>query len=334
MEKLLMVAKKNVCLNLLHLSVSSTSITTKSLSIILSKLPKLRRLGFSDIAKDESLIFDHFPDYPNLVELNIFATYLENSDLSLMLDRLPNLVKFKSNMTDNVGRILKNSLIHLGNIISLDLSGSTLRFDDFVVFLKRRGGQLMYLNLSGIRNVSLFLLCLFCRSLKELILEHCENVDPSLPSNDSLAMDYRDYLTKSGGDYLLSHFSPKLSHINFNFMTIDENIAVEMLKHIACAIFCNHSQLITLSLKKIQHELIDDEVLEQISASSTNACLRTLDLSCCDGVSADMLWTIVENYHLLRFLDVSHCKLIDITTVSQLRKELKRSNRPLQVIWA
>lgn len=318
------------CFDIIHLDVSATSVTTKSLGVILLGLPKLRKLCFSDLSGENHLGLVGMPSL-NIEHLELFATFLTDSDLKLLIENCPKLAVLRLNLSTILSKIVANQLPVLSHLKSLDLGGASdgILFEDVEKFLKKRGVQLESLNLSEMRNVRISVLCMYCKSLKELILAHCENVDPMLPVLDDLTKEQRDNLPECGSR--LSDFCPQLFCINLNFTTFRDDHHPELHPISASAILGDHPNLARLSLKDVD---INDEILEQVCKSSSSLALRTLDLTNCNAITVESVRSIVENCRNLRLLDLSHCKQVDFASVSQIKKNLKGTRRNLlQIVW-
>ena len=312
------------CFHLIYLAVSGTSVTTKSLEIILLRLPKLRRLCFSDISGESHLELSGMSSL-NIEYLDLFSTFLVDLDIKQIIKCSPKLAVLRLNVCSNLNKIVSNHLSSLSNLKSLDLGGASneILFEDVDKFLKKGGAHLESLNLSGMGNICMTALCMYCKSLKELILAHCQNIDPILPF-----LEQRDNLQHCRRNF--SDFCPQITHINLNFTTFCESSQPELHKIWIPAILCDHSNLVKLSLKNVD---INDAALQQICESSSNLALRDLDLTNCNAITVESVYTIVGNCRKLRFLDLSHCKQIALASVSKLKQELKEACNPLQIVW-
>ena len=315
------------CFSIIHLDVSGTSVTTKSLGIILLKLPKLRKLCFSDIPGENQVLVD-IP-LLNLEHLDLFGTFLVDLDLILLIQSCLKLVVLRVNVSRNLDRIVANHLASLSYLKSLDLGGaSEILFEDVERFLEKQGGQLESLNLSGMPNVRVSVFCIHCKSLKELILEHCSNIDPILPTVVNSIEEKRECLPSHGSR--LSNFCPQLLSMSFNFSTFCDNGEPELSQVRVSNILTDHSSLSRLSLRELD---VNDHVLAQVCQSSSSLALRTLDLTHCDVITTEAVAGVVEKCRNLCRLDLSHCKQIDSGFIVQLKKNLKRTCNPLQIVW-
>ena len=316
------------CCSIIHLDVSGTSVTTKSLGVILLGLPKLRKLCFSDVPGENHLGLVGIP-LLNIEHLDLFGTFLVDSDLKLLIQSCLKLVLLRLNLSSNLSTIVTNHLTSLSYLKSLDLGGaSETLFEDVEGFLEKRGGQLESLNLSGMPNVRISVLCIYCQSLKELVLEHCQNVDPVLPTLVDSTGEQRNDLSRQGSR--LSDFCSQLFYINLNFATFRDNGERELSSLRMSNILTDHPNLTRLSLKDLD---VNDEVLEQVCRSSSSLALRTLDLTHCDVITIESVSEVVEKCRNLRRLDLSHCKQIDSGFISQLKKNLKKTPNPLEITW-
>ncbi|XP_028391057.1 F-box/LRR-repeat protein 20-like [Dendronephthya gigantea] len=321
--------------DIVHLNVSATSVTRKSLSTILVRLPRLKKLCFADISGG---------NHPGLAGLNlsildvehldVSSTHFEDSDLKVLFELCPKMTSLRLNFTCHLSKLLLDYLTDLTHLRSLDLSGGTSDDDEFLFkdvekLLIKRGNQLEYLNLSGMANVRLSVLCKHCRSLKELILAHCENIDPILSELNCLTEDPNDAQSFVGR---FSSFCSQLSCIDLNFTTFRDNGQPELSPLWISGILDGHSNLQRLFLKDLQ--TVNDEVIAQhICGSSSRHVLRTLNLSSCNAITVKSVRDIVEKCRKLQLLDISHCKQIDISSVSKIRMCLKETHRALQVVW-
>ena len=316
------------CFSIIHLDVSGTSVTTKSLGVILLGLPKLRKLCFSDVPGENHLGLVGIP-LLNIEHLDLFGTFLVDSDLKLLIQSCLKLVLLRLNLSSNLGTIVTNHLTSLSYLKSLDLGGaSETLFEDVERFLEKRGGQLESLNLSGMPNVRISVLCIYCQSLKELVLEHCQNVDPILPTLVDSTGEQRNDLSRQGSR--LSDFCSQLFYISLNFATFRDNGERELSSVRMSNILTDHPNLTRLSLKDLD---VNDEVLEQVCRSSSSLALRTLDLTHCDVITIESVSEVVKKCQNLRRLDLSHCKQIDSGFISQLKKNLKKTPNPLEITW-
>ncbi len=319
------------CFDIVHFDVSATSATTKSLGMILFGLPKLRKLRFSDLSgeNDLGLIGMRMPSL-SIEHLELFGTFLVDSDLKLLIENCPKLTVLRLNLSGILSKMVIDHLPILSHLKSLDLGGTSdgILFEDVEKFLKKRGGQLESLNLSGFHDVRISVLGTYCKSLKELILAHCQNVDPILPGLDDLTKEQRVSLPHSGSR--LSDFCPQLFCINLNFTTFHDNGHPELHTISLSGILSDHPNLRRLLLKNVD---INDEILEQVCGSSSSLVLRILDLTNCNAITVESVSSIIDNCRNLRLLDLSHCKQIDLGSVLRMKKNLKETHSPLQIVW-
>ena len=317
------------CFGIVHLDVTATSVTTKSLERILLGLPKLRKLCFSDVSGETDLGFVAIP-LLRIVHLDLFGTFLVNSDLKLLIDNCPELTELRLNLSSMLNKIVTNHLPLLSHLKSLDLGGASdgILFDDVETFLKRRGDQLESLNLSGLNDVCISVLCTYCKSLKELILAHCQNVDLTLPAIGDLTRERKASEQHHGGRF--SDFCTQLFSIDLSFTTFHDNGHPELHSVLVCGILSDHRNLRTLSLKNVD---VNDEILEQMCGSLSSLALNTLYLTNCNAISIQSISSVVERCRNLRLLDLSHCKYINLGFVSQMKKRLMENRSRLQITW-
>ena len=316
------------CFDIVHLDVSATSVTTKSLGKILLGLPKLRKLCFSDVSGETDLGFVAVP-LLRMEHLDLFGTFLVDSDLELLIDNCPKLTLLKLNLGSILSKIVTNHLPLLSHLKFLDLGGASegIRFHDVETFLKRRGDQLESLNLSGLNDVCLSVLCTYCKSLKELILAHCQNVDLTLPAIGDLTREQKASEPHHGQ---LSDFCAQLFSIDLSFTTFQDNGHPDLFSVLVCGILSDHRNLRTLSLKSVD---VNDEILEQMCGSLSNLALNTLYLTNCNAITIKSISNIIERCRNLRVLDLSHCKHVNLGFVSQMKKRLMENRSRLQIIW-
>ena len=318
------------CFDIVHFDVTATSVTTKSLGVILLGLPKLRKLRFSDISGESDLGLVAVP-LLRIEHLDLFGTFLVDSDLKHLIDNCPMLTALKLNLSSILSSIVTDHLPLLSHLKFLDLGGASdgIVFDDVETFLKRRGDQLESLNLSGLNDVRISVFCAYCKSLRELILAHCENVDPVLPATADSTREEKASLPHLGSR--LSDFCPQLFSIDLSFTTFRGNDRDPDLCSVSvCGILCDHSNLRTLSLKNVD---VNDEILEQMCGSSSSLALKTLDLTNCNAITVKSVSSILDRCRNLRLLDVSHCKQIGLAFVSEVKRNLKENGSPLQIAW-
>ena len=322
------------CLEIRHLDVSATSVTTKCLEIILSRLPKLRKLCFSNIKADMRL--PKLEDLPSLLKvqyLDILETFLADTNLKLLLDHCPKLAVLKLNCSEILSEYPSDKSMGLSNLTSLAVSEGSCAssFQHVEAFLKKRGPQLESLSLFGVHNFRISALCLYCKSLKELVLEHCENMDPRLPTFDDLKKEERDSLREESRGNRLSDFCSRLSCIDFSFTTFRDNgMQAEVYPVWMSGLLSDHSKLTKLLLSSSE---VTDEILRQVCGSSSSLALKSLHLDHCHAITVTSVRGIVENCPNLRMLDLSHCKHVDLASVTQIKKKLKQAGNPLQIVW-
>lgn len=314
------------CFELVHLDVSATSVTMESLGLILSKIPKLRKLCLSDLSGESQLELTALPRL-NIQHFDSHGTFMDGSALKLLIESCPKLTELRMNWSSGLGNVVANHLTALSHLTLLDLSGACegILFGDIEKFLKSCGSHLESLNLSGVHNVYVSVLCLNCSSLTQLTLAHCQNVCAKLPALN----DHGDSLPQRRNRNRLSYFCPRLSSINLDFVTFRDSSQPEF-NQIITNILCDHPNLEKLSLKNTD---IDDEVLRNVCESSSSFALRILNLSNCNAITIEAVRCIVDKCRSLQTIDLSHCKQLVLASVTQMRQNLKATRSPLQIVW-
>ena len=322
------------CLDIRHLNVSSSSVSTKSLWLILLGLPKLRKLSFSNIQSglDENCLTlsDNLLELENL---NISYTYISSSNIKWLYERCPRLAEVTMNCSFELQGSILQHLTCLTRLTSLNLEGacSELHFEHVAKFLVQRGNQLTSLNASGIAGVQISVLCLYCQALKDLVLADCQNLDASIPTWSALTEKQRKHIGKSEefGDLYFSDFC-KLQHLNLNHTTFSIH-STEIEQQLLFKLLASHETLQKLLLKGVIG--VDDEVLQNFLESSSNAKLCTLNLSGCENITIASVYKVLESCNNLRLLDLSHCWHVGQSDVSTINVQMKKSGNPLEIIW-
>lgn len=322
------------CLDICHLNVSSTSVSTKSLWLILLGLPRLRKLSFSNVQSgiDENCLISS-DKLLELENLNMSYTYISSSNIKWLYERCQKLVEVTMNCSFELqGRFLQH-LVCLTYLTSLNMEGasSELHFEHVAKFLVQRGNQLTSLNASGIAGVQISVLCLYCQALKDLVLADCQNVDASMPTWSALTEKQRKHIGKNDelGDLYFSDFC-ELQHLNLNQTTFSIH-STEIEQQLLFKLLTSHKALQRLLLKGVTG--VDDEMLQNVFESSSSVKLCTLNLSGCEHITIASIYKVLESCNNLRFLDLSHCWHVQQSDVSTINKQLKKSGNPLEIIW-
>lgn len=336
-------------LKITYLNLSSTSVSTKSLWICLNRLPSLVSLS---LAKIKNIAEESEPCYTLFIQdktgpfqlryLDISDTLVFNSHLRLVLQRCPELVELKVSMalyTKGDPESFSQSLMHLLRLKALQINGTlphtyfehrqqAFTFERLEPFLKQNGLQMESLNLTNVTGISLLILCLYCKSLKRLVLSNCELVRPFFPSWKISRNEVRNGKSYTECDAVnLSEFC-QLQYIQLEKVEFKDT-SLRLKQDLLYQLLASHASLLQLSLKNVP---IEERFLLRILQSSSGAQLEKLVLSCYDNVTVKTIRMIEESCPNLKCLELFHCWIITWYDIWQINDRLKRNRKKLEVV--
>ena len=345
-EALLRPADVSVApLKIVYLNVSSTSVTTKSFWMLLNSLPLLNSFSFARIRDTGKSIADRTMFMKvkigqlQLQHLDVLGTLTGFNQLKLVLESCPNLIELKLTIPsykNDHAETFSESLKNLSKLRSLHISidyipnfeprPQPFPFERIGSFLQTIGHQLESLNLAGPMEIKLLVVCLYCSSLKQLVLYDCQLVKPFLPS---LETPPKEHCKADIGCNIamFSDFCP-LQYIHLEkveFKDISLHQKQELLYHLLAFL----PNLLQLCLKRVP---IEEKCLIDILQTSSGAHLEKLMLSCYDNITADTIRAIEESCPHLKRLELFHCWCITLSDIWQINDRLKRNGRKLEVV--
>ena len=332
-------------LKIAYLNVSSTSVTTKSLWMLLNSLPLLLSLSFARIRGSGKSVADRtmfmkvkIGQLP-LQYLDMSGTCTGFNQLKLVLESCPNLIELKLTIpfytnvhTETFSESLKNlsqlKLLHI-SIDYIPNSGprpQPFPFERIESFLQHIGHQLETLTLAGPMELRLLLVCLHCKSLKQLVLYECELVQPFLPSLETSPKEN----CKANTGCNISMFSDfcSLQYIHLERVQF-KDISLHQKQEILYQLLTSHPNLLQLFLKSVP---IEEKFLIRILQSSSGTQLEKLVLSCYDNITAKTIHVIEETCPILKRLELLHCWDITWYDIWQMNELFKRNGRRLEVV--
>lgn len=336
-------------LKIAYLNLSSTSVSTKSLWICLNRLPSLLSFWF---AKTKNIVDESEPCYALFMQdqacpfqlryLDMSDTLVFNSHLRLVLQRCPELTELKLTTAlclKGDPESFSQSLMHLSRLKALQINGrishpyferrqQAFKFERLQPFLQQNGHLMESLNLTNVTGIRLLVLCLYCKSLKRLILSNCELVRPFLPSWKISRNEVRNGKPYTECDAVnLSEFC-QLQYIHLEKVEF-KDISLRLKQDLLCHLLASHANLVQLSLKSVP---IEERCLLRILQSSSGAQLEKLALSCYDNITVKTIRMIEESCPNLKRVELFHCWIITWYDVWQINDRLKRNGRKLEVV--
>ena len=329
-------------LNITSINASSTSATRKSLWTLLDSLPLLLSLSFARIkttarkcVSDDTLLMNINIVQLQLQCLDISDTSVEFDQLKLVLDSCPRLIELKltipscENGYADSFKTFCESLKNLSKLKSLGISildeprPQPFVFEWFGSFLQENGHQLESLELNGPVELSLHIVCLYCCSLKQLVLCDCQLVQPFLPS-----LEKQHCKTNTGCDFSTFSDFCSLEYIDLDkvqFKEISLHEKQELLYRLLAFLPC----LRRLSLKSVP---IEESVLIRILHTPSGVDLQKLVLSCYDNITVKTIHAITDICPNLNTLELFHCWVITWYDVWKTNDSLKQIGRKLEVV--
>ena len=333
-------------LKIAYFNASSTSITTKSLKMLLNGLSLLLSLSFSSLKGSERSANGHtmfrnmnIVNSLQLQHLDVSNTAIAFNQLKLALEGCPNLVELKLTLPsgengftpDNFDTFSEN-LKNLSKLKSLDISTSDesrsqpLSFKSLESFLQQNGHQLESLKLFGAMELSLHVVCFYCSSLKQLVLCDCQLVQPFLPSLETSPKKHRKVNTGCNIS-MLSDFC-SLEYINLKMVKF-KDISLHEKQELLYQLLAFLSNLVHLSLKRVP---IEENVLIAILQTSSGVHLKKLVLSCYDNITVKTIHAIKDICLNLKRLELFHCWDITWYDIWKINDCLKQNGRKLEVV--